>query len=120
MDVSQCQLLRRLVRAKQHLRQDSSSDHQQHLLAERISGTLLGLDQGRGVLGSCRENVLITYEGRWPGDTASIGPSKRVQQSQVALTDIYIGTKECFSERGGIAKYQVSEFQTCFVRTLTV
>ena len=65
MDVSQCQLLRRPVR-----------DHQQHLLEERISGTPLAPDQGRGVPGSCREIVLITYEGRQPGDTTSIRPSK--------------------------------------------
>ena len=38
-------------------------DHQQHLLTERN----LGLDQGRGVLGSCGNSVLSTYEGRWPG-----------------------------------------------------
>ena len=38
VDVSQCQLLGRPVRAKQCLWQDSSSDHQQHLLAERIPG----------------------------------------------------------------------------------
>ena len=98
MDVSQYQLLGRLVREKQCLWQDSSSDHQQHLLKERISGNLLGLTQGRGALGTCREIVLITYEGRQPGDTASIGLSKLVQQSQVALTDIYTGTLECFFE----------------------
>ena len=62
---------------------------------------LLGPDQGRGALGSCREIVLITYEERQPGDTASIGPSKRVQQSQVALTDIYTGTRNAsFAKEG--------------------
>ena len=107
MDVSQCQLLGRPVRAKQHLRQDSSLDHQQHLLTERISGTLLGLDQGRGVLGSCREIVLITYEGRQPGDTAPIRPSKQVQQGQVALTDTYTGTRNASFEEEGRRHCQI-------------
>ena len=62
---------------------------------------LLGPDQGRGALGSCREIVLITYEGRRPGDTASIRPSKRVQQSQVALTDIYTVTQNASFEKEG-------------------
>ena len=64
MDVSQCQLRERPVRAKQPWQQDSSSDHQQHLLMERN----LGLDQVRGVLGSCGDSVLSTYEGRQPGE----------------------------------------------------
>ena len=37
---------------------------------------LLRPDQGRGALGSCREIVLITYEGRRTGDTASIALSE--------------------------------------------
>ena len=68
---------------------------------------ILGLDQGRGALGSYRENVLITYEGRRPGDTASIGPSEQVQQSQVALTDIYMGTQNASFEKEGRRHCQI-------------
>ena len=59
----------------------------------------LGPDQCRRALGSCREIMPTTYKGRQPGETASIGPSKQVWQSQVTLTDIYTGTRNASLRR---------------------
>ena len=53
--------------------------------------------------------------GKAARTTASKGPSQRVQQSQVALTDNHTGTRNAsLGERA--LPLQVSEFQTCFIR----
>ena len=64
MDVSQCQLQEKKVG-------EGKAAKAARLLfrppAAPAQGKGLGLDQGRGAFGSCRDSVLMTYEGRWPG-----------------------------------------------------
>ena len=64
MDVSQCQLLEETA-------SEGKAAKAAGLLlvppAAPAQGKGLGLDQCRGALGSCSKIVLITYEGRGPG-----------------------------------------------------
>ena len=64
MDVSQCQLLEETA-------SEGKVAKAARLLfgppAAPARGKGLGLDQCRGVLGSCSKIVLITYKGRQPG-----------------------------------------------------
>ena len=114
MDVSQCQLRERPVRTSSLARSlfgpPAAPAHGKDLWASTRTRP------GQGSTWLMQRDCAHHLQGKAARTTASIGPSKRVQQSQVALTDNHTETKECFSEGGGIAKYQVSEFQTCFVR----
>ena len=64
MDVSQCQLLETTA-------SEGKTAKAARLLfrppAAPVQGKGLGPDQCRGAFGSCRHSVLITYEGRRPG-----------------------------------------------------
>ena len=86
MDVSQCQLL-------QEKAGEGKAAKAARLLfgppAAPARGKGLGPDQCRGAFGSCSNIVLI----------ASKGLSKRVQQSQVALTDNHTETRDASLER---------------------
>ena len=64
MDVSQCQLL------EEKAGEGKAAKAAKLLFrppAANVQGKGLGLDQCRGVFGSCGNIVLITYEGRQPG-----------------------------------------------------
>ena len=89
MDVSQCQLLEEKAG-------EGKAAKAARLLfgppAAPVQGKGLGPDQRGGALDSCGKIVLITY-GKVARITASKGPSQRVQQSQVALTDNHTETR---------------------------
>ena len=89
MDVSKCQLLEEKAgEGKQPRQQDSSSDHQQHLLKERA---LDWTSAGEHLVHADRLCSLPLSEGGQI--TASKGPSQQVWQSQVVLTDNHTDTR---------------------------
>ena len=98
MDVSQCQLLEEKAG-------EGKAAKAARLLfrppAAPVQEKGLGPDQRGGALDSCGRIVLITYEEG--GQDNCIQKTERVQQSQVALTDNHMETRNASREREGIA-----------------
>ena len=98
MDALQCQLLEKAASG-------GKAAKAARLLfgppAAPAQGKGLGLDQCRGVFGPCGKQCAHHLRGKVARTTASKGPSKRVQQSQVALTDNHMETRNAsLGERG--------------------
>ena len=107
MDVSQCQLLEEKAG-------EGKAAKAARLLfgppAAPMQGKDLGPDQCGGALGSCGRIVLITY-GEGGQDNCIQGPSQRVQQSQVALTDSHTETRNASLGERGHCHYRSVSFK---------
>ena len=100
MDVSQCQLL-----------EEKAGEGKAAKAARLLFGPPAAPVQGKG-LGPDQPGERLVHAaelcsspmGKAARTTASKGPSQRVQQNQVALTDNHTETRNASLEREGIAK----------------
>ena len=78
--------------------------------AAPVQGKGLGPDQpGEHLVHAAR--LCSSPTGKAARTTASKGPSQRVQQSQVALTDNHTETRNCFSGERGHCHYRSVSFK---------
>ena len=100
MDVSQCQLLEETAG-------EGKAAKAARLLFGPPAVPVQGKDLGPDQPGEClvhAARLCSSPTGKAARTTASKGPSQRVQQSQVALTDNHTETRNASLEREGIAK----------------